>query len=146
MDGILNIRKEKGYTSHDVVAKLRGILHMKKSVIPVLWTRRRRAFFRLLLKGDKTGRAADGQGENLRSASASGSGNGYTGYDGNCSERAGGFCDRGGSTVCDLRLLGDQMQIPPMYSALKVGGRKLYELARQGKTVEREPRPVHFMK
>ena len=30
MDGILNIRKEKGYTSHDVVAKLRGILHMKK--------------------------------------------------------------------------------------------------------------------
>ena len=30
MDGILVIRKEKGYTSHDVVAKLRGILHMKK--------------------------------------------------------------------------------------------------------------------
>ena len=48
------------------------------------------------------------------------------------------------SVICGF--LGDQMQIPPMYSALKVGGRKLYELARQGKTVEREPRPVHFMK
>ena len=30
MDGVLNVRKEKGFTSHDVVAKLRGILHMKK--------------------------------------------------------------------------------------------------------------------
>ena len=36
------------------------------------------------------------------------------------------------------------MQIPPMYSALKVNGKKLYELAREGKTVERKPRPVHF--
>ena len=36
------------------------------------------------------------------------------------------------------------MQVPPMYSALKVNGKKLYELAREGKTVERKPRPVHF--
>ena len=36
------------------------------------------------------------------------------------------------------------MQIPPMYSALKVGGKKLYELAREGKVIEREPRPVYF--
>lgn len=34
MDGVLVVRKEKGYTSHDVVAKLRGILHMKKLAIP----------------------------------------------------------------------------------------------------------------
>ena len=40
--------------------------------------------------------------------------------------------------------LGEQQQIPPMYSALKVGGKKLYELAREGKTVERKPRTVHF--
>lgn len=38
--------------------------------------------------------------------------------------------------------IGDYNQIPPMYSALKVQGKKLYELARQGKTVEREARPV----
>ena len=36
------------------------------------------------------------------------------------------------------------MQVPPMYSALKVNGKKLYELAREGKTVERKARPVHF--
>lgn len=40
---------------------------------------------------------------------------------------------------------GDQMQIPPMYSALKVDG-KLYELAREGKEIERKPRPVTFYK
>ena len=36
------------------------------------------------------------------------------------------------------------MQVPPMYSALKVNGKKLYELAREGKTIERKPRPVVF--
>ncbi|RHV87396.1 tRNA pseudouridine(55) synthase TruB [Clostridium sp. OF09-36] len=41
--------------------------------------------------------------------------------------------------------LGDYMQIPPMYSALKVNGKKLYELARQGKEVERQPRPVQIL-
>lgn len=39
---------------------------------------------------------------------------------------------------------GEYMQIPPMYSALKVNGKKLYELARQGREVERQPRPVHI--
>ncbi len=39
--------------------------------------------------------------------------------------------------------LGDSMQLPPMYSAVKVGGRKLYDLARQGMTIERTPRPIH---
>ncbi len=48
MDGILVIRKEKGYTSHDVVAKLRGILHMKKSDIPGLWIRKQKEYFLLL--------------------------------------------------------------------------------------------------
>ena len=45
---------------------------------------------------------------------------------------------------CIRSFVGDQMQIPPMYSALKVGGKKLYELAREGKEVERKPRPVTF--
>ena len=40
--------------------------------------------------------------------------------------------------------LGDSMQIPPMYSALKKDGKRLYELARQGETVEREPRPIRI--
>ena len=43
-----------------------------------------------------------------------------------------------------LSFYGEQLQIPPMYSALKVNGKKLYELAREGKTVERKARPVCF--
>lgn len=50
MDGVLNVRKEKGFTSHDVVAKLRGILHMKKSVTQELWIRKQRGFFLLFLE------------------------------------------------------------------------------------------------
>lgn len=44
INGVINIYKEKGYTSHDVVAKLRGILHQKKSDIRGRWTRMRRAY------------------------------------------------------------------------------------------------------
>ena len=44
-----------------------------------------------------------------------------------------------------VSFLGDYMQIPPMYSALKVNGKKLYELARQGKEVERQARPVQIL-
>lgn len=40
------------------------------------------------------------------------------------------------------QMTGQQMQVPPMYSALKVNGKKLYEIARQGKTIERKPRPI----
>ncbi|MDT8406531.1 MAG: tRNA pseudouridine(55) synthase TruB [Methylococcales bacterium] len=47
-------------------------------------------------------------------------------------------------TACLQAFIGDQMQVPPMYSALKRDGKKLYQLARQGQTVEREPRPVRI--
>lgn len=43
-------------------------------------------------------------------------------------------------------MLGDSMQIPPMYSAIKIGGKKLCDLAREGKTAEREPRPIKIHK
>ena len=42
------------------------------------------------------------------------------------------------------RFLGKQQQLPPMYSAVKIQGKKLYELARQGKTVERQPRQIEI--
>ena len=45
---------------------------------------------------------------------------------------------------CIRSFQGEQMQVPPMYSALKVGGKKLYEMAREGIEIERKPRPVHF--
>ena len=53
-------------------------------------------------------------------------------------------CTEEEAACCLESFLGEQMQIPPMYSALKKDGKKLYELARQGLEVEREPRPVHF--
>ena len=145
MDGILVIRKEKGYTSHDVVAKLRGILHMKKightgtldpdaeGVLPValgrgtrlveLLTEKQKTYETVLHLGvvtdtqDMTGTVLETKPVNVTEEQVR--------------EAAASF-------------VGDQLQIPPMYSALKVNGRKLYELAREGKTVERKPRPVTF--
>lgn len=46
--------------------------------------------------------------------------------------------------MCKSSFAGDIMQVPPMYSAIKVNGKKLYELARAGKEIEREPRAVHI--
>ena len=145
MDGVLNIRKEKGYTSFDVVAKLRGILHMKKightgtldpeaeGVLPVvlgkatklvdLLTEKQKTYEALLHLGLETD-TQDMTGKVLR-------------------EQPVNVTEEEVSAVI-RSFLGEQQQIPPMYSALKVDGKKLYELAREGKTVERKPRTVHF--
>ena len=145
MDGVLNIRKEKGYTSFDVVAKLRGILRMKKightgtldpeaeGVLPVvlgkatklvdLLTEKQKTYEALLHLGLETD-TQDMTGKVLREELV------------NVTEE---------EAIAVIRsFLGEQQQIPPMYSALKVDGKKLYELAREGKTVERKPRTVHF--
>ena len=145
MDGVLNIRKEKGYTSFDVVAKLRGILRMKKightgtldpeaeGVLPVvlgkatklvdLLTEKQKTYEALLHLGLETD-TQDMTGKVLREQPV------------NVTEE---------EAIAVIRsFLGEQQQIPPMYSALKVDGKKLYELAREGKTVERKPRTVHF--
>ena len=145
MDGILVIRKEKGYTSHDVVAKLRGILHMKKightgtldpaaeGVLPVALGRGTR-LVELLTEKEKTYEAV------LR-----------LGVSTDTQDMTGTILSEKPVTVTEEEVretvasfVGEQMQVPPMYSALKVGGKKLYELAREGKTIERKPRPVVF--
>ena len=145
MDGVLNIRKEKGYTSFDVVAKLRGILHMKKightgtldpeaeGVLPVvlgkatklvdLLTEKQKTYEALLHLGLETD-TQDMTGTVLREKTVK------------VTE------DEVRAVINDF--LGEQQQIPPMYSALKVDGKKLYELAREGKTIERKARKVHF--
>lgn len=142
-DGLINVYKEKGFTSHDVVAKLRGICKQKKightgtldpdavGVLPVclgtatkvcdMLTDRDKEYIARLRLGittdtqDLTGKVLS-QGEIRVSA------------------------EEAAQVICGFR--GEQQQIPPMYSALKVNGKKLYELARQGKEVERSPRPV----
>ncbi len=145
MDGILVIRKEKGYTSHDVVARLRGILHMKKightgtldpaaeGVLPVALGRGTR-LVELLTEKEKTYEAV------LR-----------LGISTDTQDMTGTIVSEKPVSVTETEIretveafVGEQLQVPPMYSALKVNGKKLYELAREGKTIERKPRPVVF--
>lgn len=142
--GIINVNKEKGFTSHDVVAKLRGIAHQKKvghtgtldpdatGVLPVclgkatklcdMLTDKDKTYKAVLLLGQETD-TQDTSGEVLTSCDTS-------------------TLNEEQVKECILSFIGDYEQIPPMYSALKVNGRKLYELAREGKTVERKARPV----
>ncbi len=146
MDGILNIYKEKGYTSHDVVAKMRGILKMKKSghtgtldpegqgVLPVclgkgtrlcgMMTDETKAYRAVLLLGQETD-TQDVTGAVLSQHPVE------VGEE-EARQAAMGF-------------VGAYWQVPPMYSARKVGGKKLYQLARAGKEVEREPRLVEIL-
>lgn len=188
MNGIVNVYKEKGYTSHDVVAKLRGILKQKKightgtldpeaeGVLPVclgkgtrlcdMLTDEKKTYVAGLYLGittdtqDMTGKvlakrpltsiASGNVGEKKFSTGISseipGEERTLAGVD---SENAG---EDGQLTYIDcekvkraiLSFQGDQLQVPPMYSALKVNGKKLYELAREGKEVERKARPVTF--
>ncbi len=143
--GMINIYKEAGYTSHDVVAKLRGILGQKKightgtldpdatGVLPVclgVGTK----LCDMLTDADKEYVAALRFG--ITTDTQDLSGNVLSEREVNITgeqavETAGSF-------------LGTYEQIPPMYSALKVNGRKLYELARAGKEVERKARIVRI--
>lgn len=143
-DGIINVYKEKGFTSHDVVAKMRGILGQRKightgtldpeaeGVLPVcagkgtklcdMLTDHDKIYRAVLLLGTETD-TEDTTGTVLETKDISG-----------LTE------NEVRDAVCSF--IGDYDQIPPMYSALKVDGKKLYELAREGKTVERKARPV----
>ena len=143
MNGILNVYKEPGFTSHDVVAKLRGICKQKKightgtldpeasGVLPVclgnatklcdLLTDKDKEYRAVLLLGVETD-TQDTTGQILAEKEV------------NAGEED--------VRSAILSFVGPYDQIPPMYSALKVDGKKLYELAREGKTVERKARPV----
>ena len=146
-NGMLSIYKEAGYTSNDVVAKLRGILHMRRightgtldpmaeGVLPVCLgnatrlcdmiadrDKEYRAVMRLGLRTDTqdmTGTILEEAQPEVLSALT----------EDRIREAAESF-------------IGDYSQIPPMYSALKVNGQRLYDLARQGKTVERKARQI----
>ena len=139
MDGIINVYKEAGFTSHDVVAKLRGICRQKKightgtldpqatGVLPVclgsatraceMLTDRTKEYVAELLLGQITD-TQDTTGTVLEEREV-------TVDEAQVREVIGSF-------------VGGYDQIPPMYSARKVNGKKLYELARAGKEVERQ--------
>ena len=142
--GIINVYKEKGYTSHDVLAKLRGIAGQKKightgtldpdaeGVLPVCLGKATKVC-ELLTDKDKTYRAVLFLGQTTDTQDASGTVL-ETSDVSNLNEVQ--------VTEAVQSFVGEYAQIPPMYSALKVGGKKLYELAREGKTVERKARNV----
>lgn len=145
MNGIINVYKEKGFTSFDVVAKLRGILKQKKightgtldpdavGVLPVclgnatklcdMLTDKKKEYIAEFVLGKETD-TQDITGEIIKEASV--------------------LCSENEVTDAILSFVGDMEQLPPMYSAIKVDGKRLYELARQGKEVERKTRPVTF--
>jgi tRNA pseudouridine55 synthase len=139
----MNIYKEAGYTSHDVVAKLRGIVGQKKightgtldpdavGVLPVcfgsatklcdMMTDKSKEYEALMRLGVTTD-TQDMSGTILTESAV----------------------HVNGSEVRDavMGFVGGYEQVPPMYSALKVNGKKLYELAREGREIERQPRHV----
>lgn len=143
LNGIINIYKEKGFTSHDVVAKLRGILKQKKightgtldpdaeGVLPVCLGRGTKVCD-LLTDKIKTYRAVLLLGKDTDTQDITGT------------VIKESVCTSSEEEVrsCIMRFVGEQEQIPPMYSALKVNGKKLYELARQGIEIERKARPI----
>ena len=145
LNGIINIHKEAGFTSHDVVAKMRGICRQKKightgpldpqatGVLPVclgsatklcdMLTDKDKEYVAELLLGQVTD-TQDTTGQVLEEHPVTGS--------------------EEDVRAAIMSFVGDYAQVPPMYSALKVNGKKLYELAREGKEVERAARPVHI--
>nr|WP_027870177.1 tRNA pseudouridine(55) synthase TruB [[Eubacterium] cellulosolvens] len=145
INGVINVYKEKGFTSHDVVAKLRGIVHQKKightgtldpdavGVLPVCLGKATR-ICEYLTNETKTYEAHLLLGQITDTQDTSGT----------VLEEHEVNCAREDLEEVLKSFEGDQMQVPPMYSALKVNGKKLYELAREGKEVERKARPVHF--
>ena len=146
INGIINVYKEKGFTSHDVVAKLRGIAGQRKightgtldpdatGVLPVclgratkvcdLLTDKDKIYKAVMLLGRVTD-TQDTSGEILKEADTM-------------------KLTKDAVVEAILSFEGEYDQLPPMYSALKVNGKKLYELAREGKVVERKTRRVNI--
>lgn len=136
---ILNVYKEKGFTSHDVVAKLRGILHQKKightgtldpdaeGVLPICLGTATKLCDMLTDKSKtyhtvfKLGVVTDTQD-----------------ITGTVQEENAVVCTEQQILDTIMSFVGKYEQVPPMYSAKKVNGKKLYEYAREGKVVERK--------
>ena len=143
MDGIVNVNKPLGITSHDVVYRLRKILNIKKightgtldpeasGVLPMCIGKGTK-LAEYLTASDKQYLATLKLGAFTDTQDATGEVLGT--FEVNVSQEQ----------ICDVvkKFIGEIQQIPPMFSAIKIDGKKLYELAREGKTVEREARRI----
>lgn len=143
MNGILLVDKPEGWTSHDVVAKLRGALKerrvghsgtldpMATGLLVVFFGRATRAVeFAEADEKEYTARIRFGVETDTQDIT------------GNiiAEKRPNFTLEELEAALASLR--GEILQLPPMYSAIKVGGKKLYDIARRGGEVERKPRPV----
>ena len=145
INGILNVYKEKGFTSHDVVAKLRGILKQKKightgtldpdseGVLPVCLGNATK-LCDMLADKSKTYETVLQLGVETDTQDMSGT----------ILEEKPVECTMEEIQRVVMEFVGEYAQIPPMYSAKKINGKKLYELAREGKVVERKPSMVQI--
>lgn len=144
-NGIILVDKPADWTSHDVVAKLRGILH------------ERRVGHSGTLDPMATGLLAVFVGRATRAVQFAESHNKRyvallrCGFSTDTQDTSGRVTAQTGTSPTEAELTdvlpeftGEISQIPPMYSAIKVSGKKLYELARKGETVERKPRTVNI--
>ena len=147
MDGVLIINKPKGFTSHDVVNILRKALNTKKightgtldpnatGVLPILIGTATK-ISKYLIEHDKTYTATICLGKKTDTGDS----------EGNIIEKDLNFQNISCKQIRDVlkTFIGKQKQIPPMYSAIKINGKKAYEYARQGQTVELEPRDIEI--
>lgn len=145
--GIICVDKPQGFTSFDVIAKMRGILKMKRlghggtldpmatGVLPVFAGKATKACD-ILPDRDKTYEAAFRFGITTDTQDVTGT---------VTKERPANVATEQLEKVLE-KFRGEIMQVPPMYSAVSVGGKRLYELARQGKEIEREARAVTIYK
>jgi tRNA pseudouridine55 synthase len=144
-DGLVVVDKPSGFTSHDIVAKLRKAYGQK------------RVGHAGTLDPDATGVLLVGLGRVtrlmrfLQETTKEYRGTIAFGVATDTLDAAGAVLERRPLPVTDdavreamVRFTGDIQQVPPMVSALRVGGRRLHELARAGEEVERKPRPVHI--
>ena len=146
INGIINVYKERGFTSFDVVAKLRGILHERKightgtldpeatGVLPVCIGNATKVC-ELLTDKDKVYRTVMHLGITTDTQD-------MTGTVKEDRSREAALLKEQTVEAAILQFVGDYEQIPPMYSALKVNGKKLCDLARTGIEVERKARTV----
>ena len=150
-NGLIVINKVAGFTSSDVVAKLRGILHMRKightgtldpdavGVLPVC-----------LGSGTKLVEMIGGQEKEYRAVMRLGVVTDTQDMSGAILQSIPEEEIRKSVTEEMVRstaasFIGEIDQVPPMYSAVKIGGKKLYELARAGKSVERKARRIRIL-
>lgn len=149
MDGIIIIKKEKEYTSHDVVAIVKKTLGEKvghtgtldpnaTGVLPLLIGKGTK-LSKYLINHDKTYKVTLKLGEKTNTADSEGKVIEEKKVNESC------FVKENLERVLQF-FVGRQEQIPPMYSAIKVKGKKLYEYAREGKTVEIKPREIEIYK